>query len=229
MTGAATTRIVVLVSGRGSNLEALIAATENGSVDGRVVAVISNRPDVFALERAQRHGIAAQTVDHTAFADRGDFDHALMEAIDAHEPTLVVLAGFMRILTPEFVAHYAGRMLNIHPSLLPAYPGLRTHARALTDGVARHGASVHFVTNELDGGPIVLQGEVPVCEGDDPERLATRVQRIEHLIYPQTVAWYAAGRLRLAGDHVELDGRRLDAPPRMRLEDTVHGTEITTE
>ncbi|MEJ2480104.1 MAG: phosphoribosylglycinamide formyltransferase [Acidihalobacter sp.] len=222
-------RIVVLVSGRGSNLEALLAATENGSIDGRVVAVVSNRPGAFALERARRHGVVAQTVDHTAYADRAAFDLALREAIDAHAPTLVVLAGFMRILTPEFVAHYAGRMLNIHPSLLPAYPGLRTHARALVDGVERHGASVHFVTNELDGGPVVLQGEVAVHEGDDPERLAARVQLVEHAIYPQAVAWYAAGRLRLAGDHVELDGRRLDAPPRVRLEDTAHGTDIASQ
>lgn len=222
-------RIVVLVSGQGSNLEALLAAIENGSIDGRVVAVISNRPGAFALERARRHGVVAQTVDHTAYADRAAFDRALREAIDAHAPTLVVLAGFMRILTPEFVAHYAGRMLNIHPSLLPAYPGLRTHARALADGIERHGASVHFVTNELDGGPVVLQGEVPVHEGDAPERLAARVQLVEHVIYPQAVAWYAAGRLRLAGNHVELDGLRLDTPPRVRLEDTVHGTDIAPQ
>ena len=220
-------RIVVIVSGRGSNLEALIAATEDGSIDGRVVAVISNRPGAFALERARRHGIAALTVDHTAYADRASFDRALREAVDAHAPTLVVLAGFMRILTPEFVAHYAGRMLNIHPSLLPAYTGLHTHAHALADGVERHGASVHFVTNELDGGPVVLQGEVAVRNGDDPERLAARVQRIEHVIYPQAVAWYAAGRLRLAGGHVELDGRRIDVPPRLRLEDIDHGCTIT--
>lgn len=223
---AAGARIVVIVSGRGSNLEALIAAVENGSINGRIVAVISNRPDAPALERARRHGIAAQAVDHNAYADRAAFDRALCETIDAHAPTLVVLAGFMRILTPEFVSHYAGRMLNIHPSLLPDYTGLHTHARALADGVARHGASVHFVTNELDGGPLVLQGEVPVCEGDDPERLAARVQRIEHVIYPQAVAWYAAGRLHLADDHAELDGRCLDAPPRLRLEDIDHGNAV---
>jgi phosphoribosylglycinamide formyltransferase-1 len=221
------TRIVVIVSGRGSNLEALIAATENGSIDGRVVGVISNRPGAFALERARRHGIHAQTVDHTAFADRASFDHALREAVDAYAPTLVVLAGFMRILTPEFVEHYAGRMLNIHPSLLPAYTGLHTHARALADRVEHHGASVHFVTNELDGGPVVLQGEVPIRDDDDPERLAARVQRIEHVIYPRAVAWYAAGRLRLDGGHAELDGRRIDVPPRLRLEDIDHGCTIT--
>ena len=220
-------RIVVIVSGRGSNLEALIAATEDGSIDGRVAAVISNRPGAFALERARRHGIDAQTVDHTVYADRAAFDRALREAVDAHAPTLVVLAGFMRILTPEFVAHYAGRMLNIHPSLLPAYTGLHTHARALADRAEHHGASVHFVSNELDGGPVVLQGEVPICDDDDPERLAARVQRIEHIIYPRAVAWYAAGRLRLVGGQAELDGRRLDVPPRLRLEDNDHGCTIS--
>lgn len=215
-------RIVVLVSGSGSNLEALIAATENGKIAGRVVAVISNRPGVYALERARRHGIPAETIDHTGFAERRAFDQTLRAAINTHTPTLVLLAGFMRILTPEFVAYFAGRMLNIHPSLLPAYQGLRTHARALADGATRHGASVHFVTHQLDGGPPVLQGEVPVRPDDTPDLLAARVQRMEHLIYPQAVAWYADGRLRLVGDHAELDGQRLSEPPRLRLEDFEH-------
>lgn len=220
-------RIVVLVSGRGSNLEAIVAATEDGSIQGRVVAVISNRPEAGALEHARRHGIPTETLDHRTYPDRGRFDQALAAAINAHGPQLVVLAGFMRILTPGFVSRYAGHMLNIHPSLLPHYPGLHTHARALAAGAHRHGASVHFVTNELDGGPVVLQGDVPVCPGDDAKRLAARVLRIEHIIYPRAIAWYAAGRLRLADTYVELDGQPLHAPPLLHLEETAHESVAT--
>ncbi|APZ43926.1 phosphoribosylglycinamide formyltransferase [Acidihalobacter ferrooxydans] len=215
-------RIVVLVSGNGSNLEALIAGCATGEIPACIVAVISNRPDAHALERAARHGIPAVALDHRGFPTRAAFDQALRDSIDAHAPDLVVLAGFMRILTPGFVAHYAGRMLNIHPSLLPAYPGLHTHARALADGAAQHGASIHFVTSELDGGPVVLQGEVPVAADDDPARLAARVQRIEHLIYPRAVAWYAAGRLRLSNGHATLDGAAIVQPQRLRLKDIEH-------
>lgn len=214
--------IVVLVSGQGSNLEAIVDATAHGSISGHVVAVISNRPGVPALERAKRHGIPTVTIDHRIFPDRAAFDRALAAAIDKHAPALVVLAGFMRILTPGFVARYAGRMLNIHPSLLPDYPGLHTHARALADSTRRHGASVHFVTNELDGGPVVLQGDVAVHPGDDVRQLAARVQRVEHLIYPRAIAWFAAGRLRLVDAHVELDGRLLDTPPLLHLEEIAH-------
>ncbi|AOU98608.1 phosphoribosylglycinamide formyltransferase [Acidihalobacter yilgarnensis] len=205
-------RIVVLVSGEGSNFEAIAEAIERGDVVGRIVAVISNRPQARALARAGRHGLPTEVVDHTAYSGREAFDTALAMRIDAHGPDLVVLAGFMRILTPSFVDHYLGRMLNIHPSLLPAYPGLDTHARVLADGMARHGASVHFVTRELDGGPVVLQGAVRIGIDDTPARLAKRVQVIEHRLYPQAVAWFTSGRLHLSGHRAILDGIPLDTP-----------------
>lgn len=219
MKRVAPIRIVVLVSGNGSNLQALGDACAAGRIPGRIHAVISNRPRAYALERARRMGIATSIVDHRAFADRSSFDAALQQRIDAHAPDLIVLAGFMRVLTPPLVAHYQGRMLNIHPSLLPAYPGLHTHSRALADGARRHGASVHFVTPELDGGPVVLRGEVPVEPGDTPDSLAARVQAMEHRIYPLAVSWFAAGRLRLAGDCALLDGRPLVPPPTLTFED----------
>lgn len=212
MTATATPRIVVLVSGEGSNLEAILDAVREGRLQARVVAVISNRPEANALRRAARHGIAGEALDHRAYASREAFDEALARAIDAHRPDLVVLAGFMRILTPTFVNHYLGRMLNIHPSLLPAYPGLHTHARALGDGAQRHGASVHFVTAELDGGPVVLQGWAPVQTDDTPESLAAKVLKVEHRLYPLAIAWFAAGRLRLDGQRATLDGIPLEGP-----------------
>ncbi|MDD3516752.1 MAG: phosphoribosylglycinamide formyltransferase [Chromatiales bacterium] len=204
--------IVVLISGSGSNLQAIIDAAASGELPGRIAAVISNRPEAFGLERARRAGIAAETLDHRRYPDRETFDQALMALIDRHAPDLVVLAGFMRILTPAFVRHYAGRMLNIHPSLLPEFRGLRTHERALEAGVERHGASVHFVTDELDGGPVVLQAEVPVLPDDTPERLAARVLEKEHVIYPRVVRWFCQGRLRLDGNRPLMDGRPLDRP-----------------
>ncbi len=205
-------RIVVLISGGGTNLQALIDAAARGDIPGHIVGVISNRPDAGGLARAARAGIPTAVVDHAAYPDRARFDAALAERIDAWRPDLVCLAGFMRILTPEFVQHYAGRMLNIHPSRLPRFRGLDTHARALAAGETEHGASIHFVTAELDGGPVVLQSRVAVGAHHDPASLAADVLRTEHVIYPLAVRWFCQGRLRLAGEQVLFDGRPLTAP-----------------
>jgi len=206
------TRITVLISGRGSNLAALIEAANAGTIDGAVTHVISNRPDAGGLAHAQRNGIATTVVDHRAFATRDEFDAALADAIDASEPELIVLAGFMRILGAAFVQRYAGRMLNIHPSLLPAYPGTGTHGRALADRATRHGCTVHLVTPDVDGGPIVAQSEVPVLSGDDPATLAARVLDAEHRLLPQVVGWFCAGRIDVDGDRVRITAPRPDAP-----------------
>lgn len=186
--------IVILISGRGSNMEAIVRAALPGA---RISAVISNRPDAQGLQFAVAHGIATSVVDHKAFGSREAFDAALAAEIDAHAPDLVVLAGFMRVLTDDFVRHYEGRLLNIHPSLLPSFPGLHTHRRALEAGVRIHGATVHFVTPALDCGPVVVQAAVPVLPDDDEVRLSARVLRQEHRIYPQAVRWFVEGRLRL--------------------------------
>lgn len=200
-------RIVILISGRGSNMEALVAACARERWPAEVVAVISNRPDAAGLAWASARGIEAQAIDHRAHPDRGRFDAALAAAIDAHAPDLVLLAGFLRILTPGFVQHYAGRLLNIHPSLLPAFPGLHTHRRALEAGCKLAGATVHFVTAELDHGPIVAQGMVPVLPRDDEAALAARVLAVEHRLYPLAVRWWVEGRLRVEdGRVVQLDG-----------------------
>jgi phosphoribosylglycinamide formyltransferase-1 len=204
-------RLVVLISGSGSNLQAFIDACRDPAYPCTVAAVISNRPDVPGLERAREAGIPAEALDHKAFASREDFDAELARRIDAHAPDLVILAGFMRILTPGFVRHFAGRLLNIHPSLLPRYPGLHTHRRALEAGDAEHGATVHFVGDDLDGGPAIVQARVPVLPGDTPETLAARVLEREHLIYPLAARLYAEGRLRLQGGRAELDGSPLPA------------------
>lgn len=199
--------IVILISGRGSNMVALIDAAASGALPVRVAAVLANRPDAKGLEVAAAAGVVTRVVDHRLYADRESFDAAMAEAIDAYSPDLVVLAGFMRILSDGFVAHYEGRLINIHPSLLPSFPGLHTHQRALDDGVRVHGCTVHFVTPTLDHGPIVVQAAVPVLDGDDATVLAARVLEQEHRIYPLAVRWFAEGRLRLE------DGRvRLDAP-----------------
>ncbi|PAU57427.1 phosphoribosylglycinamide formyltransferase [Pseudomonas indica] len=203
--------VVVLISGSGSNLQALIDSTRSDDNPARIRAVISNRSDAYGLTRAQNAGIATQVLDHKAFDGRESFDAALIEAIDTFSPHLVVLAGFMRILTPTFVRHYAGRLLNIHPSLLPLYKGLHTHQRALEAGDAEHGCSVHFVTEELDGGPLVVQAIVPVQAGDTPESLAMRVHAQEHRIYPLAVRWFAEGRLCLGEHGAMLDGQPLPA------------------
>jgi len=187
--------IVILISGRGSNMEAIVRACQAEGWSGRIAAVISNRPDAAGLKFAASHGIATAVVDHKAFPDRDSFDAALAQVIDDFSPDLVVLAGFMRILTPGFVKHYAGRMLNIHPSLLPCFPGLHTHEAALAMGVKVHGATVHFVTADLDHGPIVLQAIIEVRQNDTPDSLATRLLTQEHVIYPRAVRWFVEGRL----------------------------------
>ena len=174
-----------------------------------VCAVISNKSDAFGLQRASKAGIPTRVIDHRDYADRLSFDQRLIEEIDSFSPKLVVLAGFMRILSPDFVQHFAGKILNIHPSLLPAYRGTHTHERVLEAGEKEHGVSVHFVTEELDGGPVVLQAAVPVNDDDTPTTLAERVFKQEHRIYPKAVAWFAAGRLRMNETAVEFDGKRL--------------------
>lgn len=198
--------IVVLISGRGSNLRAIIEAVQAGQIRAEIRAVISNNPDAAGLAYARAAGIATYVVDHRAYPTRAAFDQALMDLIDRHAPELVVLAGFMRILTPEFIRHYAGRLMNIHPSLLPAFPGLDTHARALAAGARTHGATVHFVTTDVDAGPIIIQASVPVLAGDDAETLAARVLKEEHRIYPLAIRWFLEGRLTIEGRRVLLDG-----------------------
>lgn len=204
--------IVVLISGGGSNLQALIDAVATGKLNVEIRAVISNRPDAKGLQRARDAGIPAEALDHTSFESREAFDRALQTRIDSFEPRLVVLAGFMRLLTDDFVAHYLGRMLNIHPSLLPAYTGLNTHQRVLEAGGKQHGASVHFVTAELDGGPLILQASVDVQTDDDANSLAARVLEQEHKIYPIAVQWFAEGRLQLRDSQAWFDGRALTQP-----------------
>jgi len=204
--------VVVLLSGRGSNFEAIARQAEAGGLPVALRAAVSDRPGAGGLEIARRHGIAAEVLEPGDFADRAAYDRALAALVDVHRHGLVVLAGFMRILTPGFVAHYAGRMLNIHPSLLPRHRGLHTHRRVLEAGDRWHGASVHFVTAELDGGPVVLQVRVPVAPDDDEARLAARVLSQEHRIYPLAIGWFASGRLALRDDVAWLDGRRLDTP-----------------
>lgn len=205
-------RVVALISGSGSNLQALIDAMQCRALPIDIVAVISSRADAFGLRRAEQAGIATAIVDPARYATRDTYDIALKKTIDEHSPQLVVLAGFMRILTPDFVAHYADRMLNVHPSLLPVLRGLHTHRRALETKEARHGASIHFVTSELDGGPVVLQASVVVRPDDTPETLAKRVQTREHMIFPLAVRWFAAGRLYAQGQQAWLDGKSLNQP-----------------
>lgn len=190
--------VVVLISGRGSNLQAILEAGIP------VCAVISNQADAAGLAVAARHGVATGVVEHRAFAGRESFDAALAAAIDRHAPKLVALAGFMRVLTPGFVARYAGRLVNIHPSLLPEFPGLDTHARALAAGVQRHGCTVHFVTAQLDQGPVISQASVPVLPGDSAQTLAARVLEQEHLLYPQAIRWFLDGKLVIEGDRVRV-------------------------
>ncbi|NMM02279.1 phosphoribosylglycinamide formyltransferase [Paraburkholderia sp. RP-4-7] len=197
-------KLVILISGRGSNMEAIIRACADEGWAAQVAAVIANRPDAAGLAFAASHGIATAVVDHRQFPDRDSFDAALAKEIDSFAPDLVVLAGFMRVLTAGFVDHYAGRMLNVHPSLLPSFPGLKTHQQALDAGVRLHGASVHFVTSQLDHGPIVAQAAVPVEAGDTPATLAERVLATEHVIYPRAVRWFVEGRLALDGLRVTL-------------------------
>ncbi len=204
--------IVVLVSGNGGNLQAIMDAIAGKELPATIRAVISNREDAYGLRRAAAAGIPVAVVNHREFPDRQAYDQALRAVIDRYHPGLVVLAGFMRILTPGFVAHYAGRMLNIHPSLLPAFTGLNTHQRALEAGVKEHGASIHFVTADLDAGPVIVQARLPVTPADTAETLASRVKLLEHQIYPLAIRWFAEGRVRLQDDQVIFDDKPLRAP-----------------
>ena len=203
--------IVVLVSGSGSNLQAIIDACQQQKINGTIRAVFSNKADVFGLERARDAGIPAFSLSPRDYATREAFDNQLITEIDAWDPDLVILAGYMRILSPGFVEHYSGRLLNIHPSLLPKYPGLHTHRQVLENGDKEHGTSVHFVTEELDGGPIILQAKIPVFPEDEENDIFARVQYQEHAIYPLAVSWFVDGRLTMRENAAWLDNVRL--PP----------------
>jgi phosphoribosylglycinamide formyltransferase-1 len=205
-------RIAVLVSGRGSNLQALLEAIAQGALAAQVVGVFSDKADAPALQRARDAGVHAEAVDPRAFRNRLAFDEAFFARVDAHEPDLIVCAGYMRLISEAAVEAHRGRLVNIHPSLLPAFKGLHTHVQAWDAGVAEHGASVHFVTPDLDGGPVIAQARVPVLPGDDAERLARRVLAREHPLLIATAALLASGRVRLAGDEVMLDGAPLATP-----------------
>lgn len=194
--------IVILISGRGSNMQAIVEA----GLPARITAVVSNRADAKGLDFARSRGIATEVVDHHTYATRGAFDAALAERIDAYRPDLVVLAGFIRVLTPRFVQHFAGRLINIHPSLLPKFPGLDTHRRALEAGEKRHGCTVHFVTTQLDHGPVIAQAAVLVLDGDNPDSLAARVLEQEHRIFPLAVRWFIEDRLLVDKDVVHVTG-----------------------
>jgi len=198
--------LVILISGRGSNMQALIEA----GLPGRIAAVISNKPGVEGLEIAKMHGIEAWVVDQRAYPDRVAFDDALVEKIDSYRPDLVVLAGFMRILGNSFVGRYHGRLMNVHPSLLPAFPGLDTHTRALQEGVKIHGCTVHFVTPQVDHGPIIVQAAVQVLPNDTTETLAARVLQQEHRIYPVAIRWFLEDRLKLSHNRVEVSDAATD-------------------
>lgn len=208
--------LVVLVSGSGSNLQAIIDASSNPDYPAEIVAVISNIEGVKGLERAEKAGIPTAVLDHNNFPDRESYDFALHELIDSYHPEIIVLAGFMRILTDEFVNTYLGKMLNIHPSLLPKYKGLNTHQKAIDAGDERHGATVHFVTPDLDSGPLIIQAEVPVLANDTSESLAARVLEKEHQIYPQAIEWLASGRISMTDDgSVLMDNQKLQKPYRL--------------
>ena len=204
MTVIRKTRCVVLISGRGTNLSAILKAAAAPDYPAEIVAVISNKEDAKGLMLAKEAGVATEVVPSLGVTDREVYDQALLAAIDRHEPDLVILAGFMRILTPDFVSHYANRMINIHPSLLPSFTGMHTHQRALDAGVHVHGCTVHFVTAELDHGPMIAQAAVPVYADDDAAKLAARVLKEEHRIYPAAVRWFAEGRLKVMGQRVLL-------------------------
>ncbi len=219
MSDSDTLPLVVLISGGGSNLQAIIDAVGRGEIRGEIRAVISNQADAFGLQRAQHAGIPTEIIDHRLFEDRRGFDHELRKRIERYRAKLVLLAGFMRILTEEMIQTFNGRMLNIHPSLLPRYRGLHTHRRALEAGDKTHGCSVHFVTDELDGGPLIIQARVPILPDDDPDTLAARVLKKEHIIYPLSVQWFCEGRLYTRNGIVYKDGKALSQP--ILLEDTI--------
>ena len=202
-------RIVVLISGSGSNMQAIAQSCFKKEMDDEIVAVISNRPGVAGLERAEKLKIATSVVDHTEFASREEFDVNLIRAIDEHSPDIVILAGFMRILTPDFVRRYKGKLINIHPSLLPKHKGLNTHNRALEAGDSEHGVTVHFVSEDLDGGPNIIQAIVPVLDDDNALTLQVRVQAQEHVIFPIAIKWFAEGRLSMIKGDAYFDNQAL--------------------
>ena len=212
MSAASGLALAIVISGRGSNMAAIAHACQSGQIAARIVRVISDRHDAGGIALAQRLGLEVSVVAHAEFANREAFESALSAAIDASGAGLVVLAGFLRILSPQFAQRYAGAMLNIHPALLPKFRGLHTHERALQAQETVHGASVHFVTGALDAGPIVLQARVPVRKDDTAQSLSARVQRQEHIIYPKVIGWIAANRLRLGGDVVYFDNQPLSQP-----------------
>ena len=202
--------IVVLISGRGSNLQSIIDEKEKGNLGVTIDAVISNVPDVFGLQRAQKAGIDVHIIDHKEFVSREAFDQSLQACIDQYQPQLVVLAGFMRVLSPTFVAHYQGRLINIHPALLPKFPGLHTHDRAIEAGETEHGVSIHFVTAEVDGGPVIAQAKVEVKPDDTADALAARVLEQEHILYPKVLHWFCENRITLKMNEVYFDNAKLN-------------------
>lgn len=204
--------IAILISGRGSNMRAIVELAAAGELPVEVRVVVSDKPDAPGLQTAASLGIKTEVLSPRAFPDRSSYDVALARLVASYDPQLIVLAGFMRILTPQFIAPFAGRILNVHPSLLPKYRGLHTHKRALDACDPEHGVSVHFVTEELDGGPVVVQACIDVRSGDTEQSLSARVQRQEHTIYPQVIDWFASGRLVMSGDRVMLDGKALERP-----------------
>ena len=205
-------RTAILISGSGSNLQSFIDKVSAGEIDLELCIVFSNRPDAFGLTRARQAGIPTECLEHGEYPSRESFDRAVAAVLDAYDPDLIVLAGFMRILSPWFVQHYAGRVLNIHPALLPAYPGLDTHQRVLDAGEKWHGSTVHFVTEELDGGPRILQGRLAVDPEETADELCARVQALEHQIYPLAADWFGQGRLESRDGAAWLDGERLEEP-----------------
>ncbi len=217
--------IVVLISGSGTNLQAIIDAVASGAIPANLAAVISNIPDVKGLERATKAGVNTAVLSHKSFANRDEFDSALTAKIDSYKPDLVILAGFMRILGNGFVNHYQGRMLNIHPSLLPKFTGLHTHKRALEAKETQHGTSVHFVTPELDGGPVIIQATVPVLDDDTEETLSQRVLVQEHRIYPLAAKWFIEKRLKfdIQGNQITFDGSNLESVITINSETPVNG------
>lgn len=202
----------ILISGSGTNLQAFIDAVECGSLDLELSVVFSNNPQAFGLTRAQRAGIPTACVAHTEYADRESFETAVIDVLDGYQPDLLILAGFMRVLTPTFVSHYAGKVLNIHPALLPRYPGLNTHQRVLDAGDKWHGSTVHFVTEELDAGPRILQGRLAVDPAESAAELQARVQALEHQIYPLAASWVGAGQVRYCDREALFDGAKLSEP-----------------
>ncbi len=205
-------RTAILISGSGTNLQSFIDQVATGKVDLDLVVVFSNRPDAFGLQRARKAGIPTECIEHGDFDSREAFDQAVAATLDKYDPELLILAGFMRILSPWFVRHYEGRVLNIHPALLPAYPGLDTHQRVLDAGEEWHGSTVHFVTEELDGGPRILQGRLEVNPAETADELCARVQAVEHQIYPEAAHWFGEGRLTYEGGAAILDGEPIEEP-----------------